>query len=68
MSTELELRWLKPDKLHGATKRFAEFCKEDILAQSTLDGFDSGVYQDSIKLVLEKLDDSVSIKEMFDAD
>lgn len=68
MSAELELRWLKPEKLHGATKRFAEFCKEDILEQSKLEGFDNNVYQDSIKLVLEKLDDSVSIREMFDAD
>ena len=68
MSVELELRWLKPEKLHGATKRFAEFCKEDILEQSKLDGFDSDTHQNSIRLVLEKLDDSTSIKEMFDAD
>jgi len=68
MSAELELRWLKPEKLHGATKRFAEFCKGDILEQSMLEDFDNETYQNSIKLVLEKLDDSVSIKEMFDAD
>jgi len=68
MSAELELRWLKTNKLRGASMRFAEFCKEDIQKQSKQEGFDLNIYQDAIKQVLEKLDDSVSIEDMFNAD
>lgn len=68
MSAELELRWLKTDNLTGAAKRFAVFCKEDIHEQSQTDDFEINKYQDAIKLVLEKLDDSISIEEFFNAD
>ncbi|MEE9444429.1 MAG: hypothetical protein V3V19_02050 [Cocleimonas sp.] len=68
MSAELELRWLKTDRLRGANKRFAEFCKEDIQKQSKQEGFDLDVHQDAIKQVLQKLDDSISIEDMFNAD
>ena len=68
MSAELELRWLKTERLSGTVKRFGEFCKGDIKNQSKQDGFDLAVYQDAIKQVVEKLDDSVAIGEIFDAD
>ena len=68
MAAELELRWLKVDSTQGAVKRFAEFCKEDIREQSKLDGFDLDKYQESVKLVLEKLDRTASVGDIFNAD
>ncbi|MEH6456466.1 MAG: hypothetical protein V7749_09100 [Cocleimonas sp.] len=68
MSAELELRWLKTDKVRGASKRFAEFCKEDVRMQAELDNFDIEKYQDAIKIVLGKLSDSSSVEELFNAD
>ena len=68
MSAELELRWLKTDKQRGAAKRFAEFCKEDVKSQSDTEGFEIEKYEDAIKIVLEKLGDSNSVEELFNAD
>jgi len=68
MSAELELRWLKTDKQKGAAKRFAEFCKEDVKGQSEIEDFDIDKYQDAIKIVLEKLSESNSVEELFNAD
>lgn len=68
MSAELELRWLKTDKVRGASKRFAEFCKEDIRIQAESNNFDIEKYQDAINIVLEKLSDSSSVEELFNAD
>ena len=68
MSAELELRWLKTDRVRGAAKRFAEFCKEDVKTESDSAEFDIDKYQDAIKIVLEKLDDSISVEELFNAD
>lgn len=68
MSAELELRWLKTEHLSGTVKRFAEFCKDDVKKQSQQSDFDLPVYQDAIKQVIEKLDDSIAIGEIFDAD
>ena len=68
MSVELEMRWLKTDKIRGAAKRFASFCKEDVKVQSESAEFDIDMYQDAVKLVLQKLDDSVSVEELFNTD
>ena len=68
MSAELELRWLKTDQYKGAAKRFVEFCKEDVKEQSADENFDIDKYQDSIKIVLEKLEESNSLEELFNAD
>ena len=67
MTAELELRWLKTDSERGAAKRFAEFCKEDVISQATVEGFELEKYQDAIKVVLEKLSDSNSVEELFNA-
>ena len=68
MSAELEMRWLKTESVRGAARRFANFCKEDVREQAKLDGFDIDKYQDAVKLVLEKLDDSITVEELFNAD
>lgn len=68
MSAELELRWLKTSEQKGAAKRFAEFCKEDVKTQASADDFDIDKYQDAIKIVLEKLGESNSVEELFNAD
>ena len=68
MSSKLDLKWLNTDATKGAVKRFSEFCKEDIKEQSKLDGFDIDKYEEAIKLVIEKLDDSVSVEGLFNAD
>lgn len=65
MSAELELRWLKMKNTKGAAKRFAEFCIEDVRERSKEDGFDLEKYQNAVKLVMRKLDNSDSIKELF---
>ncbi len=68
MAAELELRWLKTNSPQGAVKRFAEFCKEDITEQSKQENFDLEKYEEAIKLVIDKLDRSVSVGEIFNAD
>jgi len=64
MASELELRWLKTNDFKGAAKRFAVFCKEDIKSQADSEQFRPDVYQDAIKLVLSKLDRSLSLVEL----
>jgi hypothetical protein len=64
MASELELRWLKVDDLKGAAKHFALFCKDDIQKQADQKGFDLNVYQDAIKLVLSKLDKSLTLENL----
>lgn len=68
MSAELELRWLKTDNERGTAKRFSEFCKQDIRQQSESEDFDISMYQDAIKIVLNKLNDSISVEDLFNAD
>lgn len=64
MASELELRWLNTKELKGAAKRFSVFCKDDIKLEANSDGFDLDVYQDAIKLVLSKLDHSLTLSEL----
>ncbi len=53
----MELRWLKEDNYQGASQRFVKFCKEDISQQAQKDDdFNFEVYEASIRLILEKLD------------
>ncbi len=68
MSAELELRWLKTESVRGAVRRFAEFCKEDVREQAKQDDFELEKYQEAVKLVLQKLDNSLSLDEMFSAE
>jgi len=68
MSAELELRWLKTDNERGTAKRFGEFCKQDILKQAKSKDFDLDKYQDAVKIVLDKLNDSISVEDLFNAD
>lgn len=68
MAAKLELRWLKTEKVRGAAKRFAKFCKEDVKEQSEKEDFDIDKYEDAVKLVLQKLDDSISVEELFNDD
>lgn len=56
MPIDTELRWLKTDNLSQLSKRFTEFCKNDIKQYEGDDAFDVAVYQDAIKLVIEKLE------------
>ena len=65
VSAELELRWLKTEDVRGAVKRFSEFCKEDIREQSKQEDFDLAKYQDAVRLVLTKLDNSLSLDQIF---
>jgi len=68
MSAELELRWLKTQNTKGTVKRFAEFCKEDVKEASKQDSFDLKKYQDAVKLVMRKLDNTYSVNELFSPD
>ena len=56
MPIDTQLRWLKTDNLSQVSKRFAEFCKHDIKQYENNNEFDAGVYQDAIKLVIDKLE------------
>lgn len=64
MASELELRWLNTQELKGAAKRFSVFCKEDIKSQADSENFELDVYQDAIKLILSKLDHSLTLSEL----
>lgn len=55
MPIETKLRWLKTDDLSQIAKRFAEFCKEDIKQYENVENFDIDIYQDAVKLVINKL-------------
>lgn len=56
MSDNTDLRWLKPSKLKGAARRFAEFCKTDIKQQAQADkDFDLDTYVAASKLIISKL-------------
>ena len=53
----MELRWLKESDYQGASQRFVQFCKEDIIQQVNADpDFDIEIYESSIRAVLKKLD------------
>jgi len=57
MSAKMELRWLKEDNYKGASKRFVRFFKKDVSLQAEVDeDFDLEVYESSIRLILEKLE------------
>lgn len=58
MPIDAQLRWLKTDNLSQVSKRFAEFCKNDIKQYESNDGFDPDIYQDAIKLIIEKFEDT----------
>lgn len=64
MASELELRWLNTQELKGAAKRFSVFCKEDIKSHADSDDFDLSIYQDAVKLILSKLDHSLTLSEL----
>lgn len=68
MSAKLELRWLNIKKTKGAARRFAEFCKEDIQDQSKQDNFNLEKYQDAVRLIIRKLDNTQSLKEIFNSE
>ncbi|HFC91776.1 MAG TPA: hypothetical protein ENJ51_03090 [Leucothrix mucor] len=56
MAAKMELRWLKEDDYQGVSQRFVKFCKEDISLRVESDvNFDLGVYEASIRLILEKM-------------
>lgn len=56
MSDNTDLRWLRPSKLKGATRRFAEFCKTDIKHQAKVDNdFNLESYDAAVKLIVTKL-------------
>ncbi len=64
MAAKMELRWLKEGDYQGASQRFVQFCKEDISLQAESDvNFDLGVYEASIRLILEKMDQAEEQKK-----
>jgi len=65
MSAKLELRWLNIKKTKGAAKRFAEFCKKDVQYQAQQNDFNLEKYQDAVRLIIRKLDNTELLKEVF---
>ena len=58
MAASKYLRWLKEDELTTkVARRFAEFCEEDIEQRSNVDTFDAEVYEEAVKLVIDKLEE-----------
>ena len=58
MPLDTQLRWLKTDNLSQVSTRFVEFCKNDIKQYEGDDTFDGDIYQDAIRLVIKKLEES----------
>lgn len=57
MATSKYLRWLKTDDLQTeVAKKFITFCKEDIDTRSKQEGFEADIYEDAVKLIIEKLE------------
>ena len=64
MSAKMELRWLKEDSYQGVSQRFVRFCKKDISLRAKEDAnFDLEVYESSIRLILEKLEQAEEQKQ-----
>jgi hypothetical protein len=64
MSAKMELRWLKEEDYQDASQRFVQFCKEDVSQQVESDvNFDHEVYEASIRLILEKMDQAEEQKK-----
>lgn len=57
MPIDTQLRQLKTDNLSQVSKRFVDFCKNDIKQYEGDDAFDGDIYQDAIKLIINKLED-----------
>ena len=55
MSINTHLRWLKTENLSPVAKRFAEFCKTDIIQYEDDENFELDIYQDAVKFVVTRL-------------
>lgn len=57
MANSKYLRWLNEDQLTTKiARRFAAFCDEDVEQQARMENFDAGIYEDAVRLVLERLE------------
>ncbi len=57
MANSKYLRWLKEDELTTkVARRFVAFCDEDVEQQASMDNFDASIYEDAMKLILDRLE------------
>lgn len=57
MANSRYLRWLNEEELTSKiAKRFVAFCDEDIEQAASKDHFDASIYEDAMKLILERLE------------
>ncbi len=60
-SDSMEADWLDKTNLNSAAaRRFAEFCKQDILSYDDPDDPDKNIYREAASLVLQRLEQAVS--------
>ena len=61
MANSKYLRWLDENELTTKiAKRFVAFCDEDIEQQAHAKNFDSGIYEDAMKLIISHFEDNVA--------
>ena len=60
-SNSMDMDWLDQNSLKSvAARRFAEFCKQDILAYDDPDDPDKDLYREAAGMVLQRLEQAVS--------
>lgn len=56
----MDMDWLDKNSLKSvAARRFAEFCKQDILNNDDPDDPDNDLYREAAKLVLQRLERAI---------
>ena len=60
-SDSMEMDWLDQNSLKSvASRRFAEFCKQDILAYDDPDDPEKDLYREASNLILQRLEQTIS--------
>ena len=57
MANSKYLRWINNDKITTKiAQRFVEFCDEDIEQRANAENFDADIYQDAMKLIIDRFE------------
>lgn len=60
-SDSMDTDWLDNNSLRSvAARRFAEFCKQDILAYDDADDPDKTLYRDAANMIIQRIESAVS--------
>ncbi len=59
MANSKYLRWINDNQITTTiAQRFVEFCDEDIEQRANAEAFDADIYQDAMKLIIDRFEGS----------